>query len=140
MERATRECSLTTFIEYAVQGFHDGLEDLLNTIKASQIQTTWDHQIYTLLDTSKVKGKTKKVIERRRRLILAFHPGKPLSIDDMFEIGSIVREYVSLTQTTLKRDLDYLIDLELLTKDKDLYSLNLGILKSALPRKKPGAR
>ncbi len=114
-----------SFIEYALQGFCDGLEDILQTLQAQQFVITWQHYIDTTLAND--EDAIKKVTIRRKLLMHAF----PLNLEDgqKFEdvlvlTPAIARVYAKSSKTA-RRDLQALIDLGLLTKKKMKYYPNV---------------
>lgn len=137
IEMATRDNNLTKFINYAVQGFHDGLLEVLNTISASQKITVWENYIHSALDSLKVTGKSKSVIERQRKLALCLPTDEFFSVDDLMLTNvKMVRLYQGLSMATIKRDMKALIERKLVVEDKGLYKGNIGLLLSRLPQTK----
>lgn len=70
IENATLKKDLTEFIDYAIQGFRDGLYETLNIIQENQLQITWRNYIYGIFNNKKATGKASIAIKRRRNLIL----------------------------------------------------------------------
>ncbi len=137
LETATRENSLTRFINYAVQGFHDGLLEILNMISANQKSIIWENYIHSALDTLKVTGKSRAVMERQRKLALC------LPTDDFFSIEQLLlsnvtmlRLYQGLSLTTIKRDMKALLDRNLVIEEKGMYRGNIELLLSRIPKTK----
>ncbi len=134
IEAATRETDLTRFIAYAVQGFHDGLNEILDLILANQKKTIWENYIYSVLDASKVTGKTKAVIERQRTLALCLPTDRYCSADELMITNlTVVRLYQGLSSVTLKRDIKALKEKGLVEEQRGSYMGNINLLLSRLP-------
>jgi Fic family protein len=135
LENATRKRSLTDFIEYALQGFQDGLVETLEVIQLSQSRITWERHIYNTFDKTNISNN--KVFKRRRNLILE------LPIEQMFSINEIVlatakiaRDFANLSPKTVQRDLEDLIEMKLIVKEGNKYKANFTIIKNLVARKK----
>lgn len=134
IDAATREMDFTRFIAYAVQGFHDGLSEVLDIILANQIKTIWDNYIYSVLDVSKVTGKTKAVIERQRTLALCLPTDKYFSTDELMITNvTVVRLYQGFSAATLKRDIKALKEKGLVSEQKGQYVGNINLLLNRMP-------
>jgi len=130
IENATLKKDLTEFIDYAVQGFRDGLYETLAIIQENQLQITWRNYIYGIFDNKKATGKATIAIKRRRNLILRIPSDKNINETEISELHpSIIREYSGLSERTLSRDLEELIIMDLVDKNKDGYRAKVEILK-----------
>ncbi len=137
IELATKNKSLTGFIKYAIEGFRDELEDILNDVISSQLITFWKTYIYEKLDSKKHSGKTKNIIKRRRDFMLNFPVNVEFTIDELFAKNPILfMLYKDLSSATIRRDVDELTALELLVKTGDKIKANTNIFSSALPMKR----
>lgn len=130
IENATHKKELTAFINYAVQGFRDGLYETLNIIQENQLQITWRNYIYGIFDNKKATGKASLANKRRRNLILRIPFDKYLSEKDINELHpTIIRQYSELSERTLSRDIDELLSMGLLDKNKDGYRAKVEVLR-----------
>nr|MDA3896858.1 Fic family protein [Desulfobacteraceae bacterium] len=104
LDQAWKNRSLTGFINYAVQGFRDGLKENLNVIQENQFSIFWQYYIYeTLAD---VKYTKKGAFKRKRVLILQMPINKEFHIDEIVELTpTIARNYATVKRPTLLRDL-----------------------------------
>jgi len=137
LENAGNKRNLTEFIEYALEGLRDGLDNIIDKLQNGQIGITWHKFIY---DTFAKKPFTtphqKAMFKRQRELILAFEPGD-YTLDQVSEMNpSIAKKYATLSVKTLKRDLDELMKLELIIQDGTLYSPNIHLIRQYFPVKK----
>ena len=115
--------SLSGFIEYALEGLRDGLEEVLRIIQRSQYTITWQKHIYDAF--SDVKMSHKDVFKRRRSLILEMPLDRGVSLLEIPLISTkIARMFSSLSDKTVQRDIFELKKMGLLVKDKDLYFAN----------------
>jgi Fic family protein len=137
LDKAGKERRLSDFIKYAVMGFRDGLNEVLEVLQRNVIETTWRRYIYEMLDSKKATGKTKAIVKRRRNIALHF------PTDNYYEISTLlnenprfIKEYATVSPTTIKRDLTELENLELIVRKDNKYKGNIEILQGFMPLKK----
>lgn len=123
---------ITDFIDYALEGLVDGLKEEIEVIQGKQLQVHWINHIH-----NRFKGMNSKTDNRKKELILELSTSARIHF--IFEeirhvTPKIAETYANLNDITLKRDLLELIELELLTKDRNDYSLNLKILTHYLTK------
>ena len=135
LDRARKKKDLTEFIQYALQGFRDGLKENLNIIQESQFSVFWQHYIYeTFADLKYTK---KGAFKRKRALMLQIPIGGMFTVDELLEISSdVAKKYATFGRPTILRDLKELQELNLLRKVGRNYSANTKILKAMMPDKK----
>lgn len=137
LDVASRERCLSGFIRYAVMGFRDGLNEVLDVLQWNVLKTTWHNYIYEILDSKKAAGKTKAIVKRRRNIALHFPVDEYRDINSLLNTNpTMVREYSHLSAATLRRDLVELERLELILKREDKYKGNIELLKGLMPLKK----
>ena len=132
LQYASETGDLSAFIQYALEGFRDGLENTIEIIHKNQRELTWNNYVHDI--TEKMQGKSQKTLRRIRQL--AYHiPADRFCGPD--EIGilnrQIAEDYRRLNPITLRRDLDLLAGINLLKADKNKYRANYEILHSLLP-------
>ncbi len=135
LDKARIKRDLTEFIQYALQGFRDGLKENLDFIQKSQLSIFWQHYIYeTFADLKYTK---KSAFKRKRSLILQIPIDQIFSVDELMIISpDIARKYATVGRATVLRDLKELQGLNLLRKIGRSYMANTGILKAMMPDKK----
>ena len=135
LDKARKKKDLTEFIQYALQGFRDGLKENLNIIQESQFSVFWQHYIYeTFADLKYTK---KGAFKRKRALMLQIPIGGMFTVDELLEISSdVAKKYATFGRPTILRDLKELQELNLLRKVGRNYSANTKILKAMMPDKK----
>lgn len=138
LETAGRTGDLTEFITYAVQGFRDGLFETLHTLQSFQFLTAWRSYIYDRFAEQKYR---KTVFKRRRRLALEFPIDRELPFNDIFLCTpKVASAYNSDEPHILRRDLEKLVDLELLNHSKGVFSANVQALRKDLPSRRSTLR
>jgi Fic family protein len=104
---------LKGFVQYALQGFVDGLKEQVELIQGEQVRVTWMNFIH-----SKFAEESTLAAKRRRDLAIAISKEpEPRTLEEVFE-GSPKsnRAYASLDEKTLTRDLNILQDLGLIVR------------------------
>ena len=137
LEQAGKEKNLSRFIAYAVLGFRDGLNEVLDVVQNNVLKTAWRNYIYEILDSKKSAGKTKAIVKRRRDIALNFPMDAFKSIESLLNDNpAFIRAYAHYSPMTLKRDLLELEKLELIVRQGDTYKANIEILKQSMPLRK----
>lgn len=132
LEEAGRERSLTHFIEYAIQGLLDGLNEVLWQAQHQQIYNAWKNYFYEVLDAEKALNKPKR--KRLCKLLSKIDIFKKYTPKTMTEITvEVAVLYSNLSPRSIARDLAFLVKLNLLRKDQNSYSANIQQLVSRLP-------
>ena len=137
IEKAREKKDLTCFIDYALLGFRDGLEQTLRIIQKSQFENTWQKLIYDKFD--EIRSNTREeVFKRQRTLALEFSVDKGLSISEISMLTvQLAKIYANVSEKTIQRDIEKLIELELVIKIGEKYFANTGILTSMFAKRKP---
>ena len=131
LQKTSETGDLGNFIQYALEGFRDGLEQVIESIHQEQTKLTWNNYVHNVIEN--MQGKSAKTLRRLRQL--AFHiPAHHFCSLDRIRIltPKIAEEYRKLNIITLRRDLDLLVEKELLKVEKGMYSTNHKLL---LPEK-----
>ena len=117
------------FIEYALQGFVDGLDEQIEYITEQQARMVWENYIY---EKYRGKGPTQK---RQRNLLLELTKiGKPVKFTDIPSVSArVARMYKDLTQKAIRRDVNSLEKENLLILEYGKYRPNLKILRMYFP-------
>jgi hypothetical protein len=136
INEATEKRSLTSFIEYALLGFRDGLEQTLKTIQKSQLEITWQKYVYDQFSSQKMGQKD--VFKRRRRLALEMPYDRLLTREELIFINpQVATNYRNVSEKTIDRDLKTLIELDLIEYDKTTkkYQSKISKLQTLLAQK-----
>lgn len=124
----------TDFIEYALQGLVDSLDEQIEVVRAQQLRALWTNYIH-----EKFRGKNSKADIRRRNLILAMSAEQQETIDikDLDGLTPVIaKDYAGKTRKTLIRDLNILEEMGLLKREKGKARVLSDIVSSFLPRRK----
>ncbi len=131
---------ISRFLEYALQGFKDELDKQFSRIHNLQLRSIWHDLIHAEFRKA-FSENLSKTQQRRKRLILDLTdrrfetPVKKREIPDVS--AALARAYVDKTERTVQRDLNALVEMELLIYDGTGYKPNteilLGFFASAMP-------
>jgi Fic family protein len=137
IEKATESKNLTEFIEYALLGFRDGLVQTLDIIQKSQFQNTWQKLIYDKFDAIR-QGSREDVFRRQRTLALEIPFDKEFTISQVSSLSvPLAKQYAAtVTEKTIQRDVEKLIELELVRKSANGYIANTDILRSMIAKRR----
>ncbi|MDH5682110.1 MAG: Fic family protein [Spirochaetota bacterium] len=136
LQTASKNNDLTGFIDYAVQGFKDGLENTLNIIQENLLKISWEQYIYDYFETEKqLRGKGAAAIKRKRGLLLQLQTDNYLSINEILKSNSEIQFlYTHYKANTLKRDLKDLVTKDLVISENNKYKGNILLLRSRMPK------
>lgn len=98
------------FIEYALQGFVDGLKEQLEVVRDYQWEVVWRDLVFRTFS-----GRSGATEDRRRELALALSTqAKPVTLSQIPELNNrLVLAYHHKTARTIQRDLQELIEMKL---------------------------
>ncbi|MEO8584370.1 MAG: Fic family protein [Flavitalea sp.] len=135
LEKAFQTRDLTEFIAYALLGFRDGLEQILGKIQAGQLYITWQKFVYDQFD--KVNMGQKEVFKRKRNFALALPIDKKFLKEEIPELNiQLARLYSNVSIKTLERDMEELIELKILVKEKEKYFANISALNKMIAKRR----
>ena len=135
LELAGRSHNLSKFIEYALQGFRDGLNSTLSIIQQNLLNIAWRALVYDKF--SEVKYRDSETFKRKRRILLDIPIDKELlPIDLFFGNPNNAKKYAALSERSLQRELDDFVKMGLLIKVEDKYRANADLLKQETPKMK----
>ncbi len=133
---ATQSGDITGFIEYAVQGFRDGLFMILDQIQKDQLMITWNNYIYGIFEEQNAIGKSIQANKRRRELLLQMPFEEGLKPNEIKNLNTfIVKLYFGLSERIFYSDLEFLVKIGLLEKEKNTYRAKLETLVQYMPGK-----
>ena len=137
IEKATRQCDLTSFIEYALLGFRDGLAQTLDVIQQSQWQNTWQRLVYDKFEGIR-RNSHIDVFRRQRTFALEiFGINKSFTCSQVAVLTTLLAKlYSSIAPSTIARDVKKLEELKLLRKDGNGFAANTGILRGMAAKRR----
>ena len=137
LDKATRTSDLSAFFDYALLGFRDGLALTLEVIQKSQFENTWQKLIYDTFDEIR-SSVSDEVYKRQRTLALEIPGDKAISLSEVSMLTvNLARTYAKVSEKTLQRDLEKLVNLELVVKTGDKYKANSEVLTGWFAKHKP---
>jgi Fic family protein len=106
---------LLSFLVYAVQGFLDGLKQQIETVQKQQWDVVWRDFVY-----KSFRGKSGESTDRKRNLAFALsNQTKPVRVSEIPNLTpQLARAYANKTRKAVVRDLNDLIQLGIVRKDK----------------------
>lgn len=121
------------FVSYAVQGLFDQLDVQIDEIRGYQRKITWRDYVY-----GKFRGKKTVVSHRQRTLALRLgRIDQPVEINDIRGLSpELAQLYASKTTKTVTRDLNKLVEMELVWRHGRLVHARKDKLNSLLPRRR----
>jgi hypothetical protein len=119
------------FVQYAVQGFIDGLKRQLAGIKLEQWDVAWRNYVHEFF-----RDKTKKIEKRRRDLLLSLAE-EETPIKELFDMTPrLARLYSKKSMRTLLRDLEELQKLGLVELEAGKVRACKETILAFLPQRK----
>lgn len=120
LQKANDDRDLSAFIAYAVQGYRDGLVESLAQIQRSQFEMAWRTLIYDRFAIRKYRKKG--VFKRQRDLILSMPIDREMPPRGLRLISpEVARDYATMSDRTLMRDLDVLREMKLVVERNGLF-------------------
>jgi Fic family protein len=119
------------FLNYAVDGFVDGLKEQIEKIKKYQRDITWQKFVYDAFKKEKLSSADK----RRRDLVIELSSlDKPIAFSDVkLATPRIASAFAKVSQATLLRDLRVLADKELILISRGNVFVNKRLITAFLP-------
>ena len=134
LQNASETGELSAFMEYAFEGFRDGLEYIIEVIHKNQTELTWKNYVHDEIEKMGSEGKSGKNLRRMRQLAYFIPADRFCSIEEIRILNSkINEEYRKLSEITLRRDLDLLVEKKLLKSEKSKFSANYSLLQNLFP-------
>lgn len=131
IEEATKKKDLSNFIKYAVQGFLDGLEEVMSKIQENQLKITWLNYIYVLFESKKGVGKASIAIKRRRQLALSLPTDTSIALEEIPLLSAKLNSFFDgSSKKVIERDLEDLLEMNLVEKTSKGYRGRIELLKS----------
>lgn len=129
LQRASRSGGeIGPFLEYAVQGFVDGLREALALVREQQWDVAWENYVH-----SSFAGPTTPTHSRRKHLMLDM-PWGPVARHDLRRVSPrVAEEYATKGDRTLSRDLNALEDMGLIRRRGRDYVANRSRILAFLP-------
>lgn len=128
LDKASKTYDPTGFINYAIQGFFDGLEEQLKYVREHITNVCWREYVYEKFHQRGVG----KVIKRRRQLVLTISE-QPKPVEKKSLLLLMSNEYAGKTPKTIVRDLNEVERMGLINRRDEYYSANKDLILEFLP-------
>lgn len=121
------------FLQYALQGFVDGLRAQITHIQEQQLNIAWRDFVY-----ENFRDKTGASYDRRRKLVLDLTAHKePVQFPKIREISARIAEgYARKTARTIRRDIKELLNMKLIKRTEQGYIADSARMRSFLPERR----
>jgi Fic family protein len=134
LKNASETGDLNAFILYALGGFRDGLEKIIELFHKEQTELTWKNYVHDITEKMESEEKYKKTARRIRQLAYYIPSDRFYNTEEIKILNAkIAGEYQKLSLLTLRRDLELLVEKEILKVEKNKYRANYELLRNLLP-------
>jgi Fic family protein len=134
-ESSQRADGICQFMEYALQGFIDGLDEQIDLVQEQQRSILWAH----LINESFAKDSSPTAL-RKKELVFALTAAKDAVEIDIKEIRrlspELSDEYANKTKKTLTRDIKSLLEQNLIVKAGNTIRANTNLVLALIPRRR----
>ena len=130
LDRASQSGGKTDlFMEYAIRGFSEGLSEQLETIREQHLRIAWNNYVHEMF-----QGLTGTAAKRRRNLVLALSAcDTPVPRSEILELNpTVARDYANASQKMIIRDLDAVMEMDLVERTAEGYRAMKQIMRAFL--------
>jgi len=134
LDAASKSKDIVHFIEYAIAGFVDGIQEQIEIVQADQLDIAWRNYVHERFRESSEVGK------RQRELCLELGRMKtPVAVNMLDGLSSRQwSDYGSKTSKTLIRDIKKLVEMQLVVVEEGFVRANFQLMQGFLPRHNSG--
>ncbi len=125
------------FVEYAIQGFLDGLREQLELVTSQTRDIVWRNFVH-----ESFREMRSEVARRQRHVVLDLSiQAEPIAKAEIPSLTPRLRKaYAGKTDKTLSRDLSKLVEMKLLISGGGKYGPNQGLIEAFLPQRRSKER
>jgi Fic family protein len=135
LDHARHTRDLTAFLEYALVGFQDGLQQTLQVIQQGQFEIIWRQHVYDQF--TEHPGASQAVLKRRRMLALQMPQDRGVTVEELpWLTPNLARTYGGVSTRTLLRDLDDLFQRNLVVRLGRKYYANTSEIQKLTAHRK----
>lgn len=133
-----RSGDLTGFIAYAVEGFKDGLQHVLDRVHENQLTIAWRDHVREIFQRS--SSKHTAVSKRQMSLVLSMDLHRTYLLMELAIINEPLKiQYSGLSSRTLDRDIKTLLEMGLLIRpEAGQYQANTAPLRGSMAQARAG--
>ena len=130
LAHASRSSTTVSFLNYAIQGFVDGLQEQIGQVRALQLQVAWVNYVHEVMN----RYPSSQARDRQRTLVLAMPPDQAVPRDELPGLTpKVARLYAATGPRTLSRDLNRLRDAGLVRRHGYRWVANQSRIRAFLP-------
>ena len=131
LDRASKNGGdLMPFLKYAVQGFVDGLRSQIGEIREHQMRVAWHNYVHERFKDKK----TSPTQKRRRDLVLELSEFGQVSVSEIESLSvKLAKLYAAAGERTLQRDLNALVQMNLIARGYGKVRARKHIIQAFLP-------
>lgn len=130
LREASRTSKTTKFLTYAMQGLVDGIRDEIYQVRVQQFRVTWINYVHETMR----RFSSSPSRDRQLSLILAMPSDKVIPTNELQGLTpNLAALYAKTGPRTLSRDLNRLIEVELIAKKGRGWQSNDQIIKAFMP-------
>ncbi len=119
------------FIVYSLRGLLDGLEEQCRYVEEVQSRLAWEHYVYWRF---RLHPRSPAMNRRREVVLVLGRHGEAARKRDIPDLAlALARLYSTKTTKTLTRDLNWLLENELIEKEADGYRAPVHMMQQFLP-------
>jgi Fic family protein len=120
------------FLIYAVRGFVDGLREQIERVKSTHWSTAWREYVF-----EQFENENSSTAKRQRALVLALTTAHPVPRSKLTLLTpQVAAAYATRTGKTLSRDLNALIQRDLIKSYPEGFRANTGLMAAFRPMRK----
>jgi len=137
LDRASKNGGdLTAFLNYAISGFVEEMRQQIKVVKAHQWEVVWVNHIHDYF-----ANMTSPTSKRQRKLALAISRVPTVERKDVRRVSpEVAEQYAMNASKTVSRDLNALVDANLIERQGTTYRARKEIVLQFLPRSRPSDR
>jgi Fic family protein len=130
LARASEARDALGFLHYAIEGFVDGLREVIEMVREQQIRIAWVNYVHERL----AEAPRSKATDRQRVLVLDMPMTGPVPRAELTGLSPrVARLYAAAGPRTLSRDLNHLVELGLIARDGSGYAARSDVVLAFRP-------
>jgi Fic family protein len=139
LQRARLDNNLSAFLDYAITGLRDGLQETLTMVHENAWTQLWRVAVHDAFEGQ--GGRRGPALKRQRRLALALPLGRAVPLEELPKLSQeIEKEYAAVGMRTIFRDVQQLERLNLITRERGIVRARRASLEYARPERRRNLR
>ncbi|MGH9225016.1 MAG: Fic family protein [Acidimicrobiales bacterium] len=117
-------------VTYAVEGFVDGIREHIDLVRVQQFQVAWVNYVHEIMG----RYPNTKACDRQRSLVLAMAADNPVRKSELPNVSTkVARLYADAGPRTLSRDVNRLLNADLVERTPRGFLPNVGLMAAFMP-------